>query len=56
MKHNKEELELVLEQVKIDKKDKKYHTDRLEQGLAISYERIPKSMQIAEPTTMQKID
>jgi hypothetical protein len=30
MKDNREYLELVLEQVKIDTKDEKYHADRLE--------------------------
>jgi hypothetical protein len=56
MKDNKEELELVLEQVKLETKDEKDHVDRLEQGLVVAYDRIPKSTQIEEPTTMQKID
>jgi hypothetical protein len=30
--------------------------DRLEQGVVVAYDRIPKSTQIAEPTTTQKID
>jgi hypothetical protein len=55
-KDNKEELELVLEQVKLETKDEKYHMDRLEQGVVVAYDRIPKSAQIAEPTTTQKID
>jgi hypothetical protein len=55
-KENKEELELVLEQVKIETKDEKYHVDRLVKGVAKTYDKIPKSAQIAERTTTQKID
>jgi hypothetical protein len=33
---------LVLEQVKIETKDEKYCADRLEQELAVAYEKIPK--------------
>jgi hypothetical protein len=55
-KDNREELELVLEQVKLETKDEKDHVDRLEQGLVVAYDRIPKSTQTTEPTTMQKID
>jgi hypothetical protein len=49
-------LELVLEQVKLETKDEKDRTDRLEQGVAVAYDRIPKREQIAEPMTTQKID
>jgi hypothetical protein len=56
MKDNREELELVLEQVKLETKDEKDHVDRLEQGLVVAYDKIPKSAQTTEPTTMQKID
>jgi hypothetical protein len=55
-KDNKEELELVLEQVKIETKDEKYHVDRLERGVVVAYEKISKSVQIAEPITTHKID
>jgi hypothetical protein len=56
MKDNREELELVLEQVKLETKDEKYRIDRLEQGLSIAYDKITKSVQIVEPTMMKKID
>jgi DNA repair exonuclease SbcCD ATPase subunit len=46
----------VLEQVKLETKDEKYHMDRLEQGLVVAYDKIPKSAQTTELTTMQKID
>jgi hypothetical protein len=46
----------VLEQVKIEKKDEKYRMDRIQQGLVISYEKIPKSEKTIELTTTQKID
>jgi len=49
-------LELVLEQVKIETKYEKDHVDRLEQGLVVAYEKIPKSMQTIDLTTTQKID
>jgi hypothetical protein len=49
-KDNKEELELVLEQVKLETKDEKDHVDRLEQGLVVAYEKIPKSAQTTELT------
>jgi hypothetical protein len=55
MKDNREELELVLEQVKLETKDEKYHVDRLEQGLVVAYDKIPKSAQTTELTTMQKL-
>jgi hypothetical protein len=55
-KDRKEELELVLEQVNLEIKDEKDRTDRLEQGVVVAYDRIPKIMQIAEPKTTQKID
>jgi hypothetical protein len=51
-KENKEELELVLEQVKLETKDEKYCTDRLKQWVVVAYDMIPKSAQIADPTTM----
>jgi hypothetical protein len=41
-KDSQKELELVLEHVKIETKYEKESTDRLEQGLEISYEKIPK--------------
>jgi hypothetical protein len=43
MKDNKKELELVLEKVKVKTKYEKYHSDRIEQGLDVAYEKIPKS-------------
>jgi hypothetical protein len=52
-KENKEELELVLKQVKLETKDKK---DRMEQGVVVAYDRIPKNVQIKEATTTHKID
>ena len=55
-KDNREELELVLEQVNLKTKDDKYHMDRLEEGLVVAYDRIPKSAQTTERTMMQKID
>jgi hypothetical protein len=42
-KDNKEGLELVLEQVKLETKDEKDRADRIEQGLVVAYDRIPKS-------------
>jgi hypothetical protein len=54
-KDNKEGLELVLEQFKLETKDEKDRTYRLEKGLVVSYKIIPKNAQIAEPTTMKKI-
>jgi hypothetical protein len=53
---NKEELELVLEQVKIETKDEKDHVDRLEDGLAKAYEKILKSAQTIELTMTHNID
>jgi hypothetical protein len=50
-KDNREELELVLEQVKMETKYEKNHTDRLEQGLTVSYDKIPKNAQTTELTT-----
>jgi hypothetical protein len=47
---------LVLDQVKFETREEKYRVDRLEQGLVVAYEKIPKSVQITEPMTMQKID
>jgi hypothetical protein len=55
-KDNQDELELVLEQVKVEIKDEKDHANRLDQGLAVAYEKIPKSAQSTELTTTQKID
>jgi hypothetical protein len=55
-KDRKEELGLVLEQVKLETKDEKDHADRLEQGVVAAYNRISNSAQITEPTTTQKID
>ena len=55
-KDNKEELELVLKQVKIKTKDEKYHVDRLEWGVVVAYENISKSVQIPKPTTKKKTD
>jgi hypothetical protein len=48
-------LDLVLEQVKLETKDEKDHDDRLKKGVVVAYDRIPKSMQIAEPTKTHKI-
>jgi hypothetical protein len=42
-KDNQDELELVLEQVKVEIKDEKDDANRLDQGLAVAYEKIPKS-------------
>jgi hypothetical protein len=55
-KDNKDELELVLEQVKLDTKEEKDHVDKLEHGVIVAYDKIPQSVQIVEPTTMQKND
>jgi hypothetical protein len=55
-KDNREELYLVLEKVKIETKYEKYRTNRLEKGLALVYDIIPKSVQIEEPMMTQKID
>jgi hypothetical protein len=45
-KDNRDELELVLEQAKLETKDEKYRMDRLEQELVVAYEKIPKSAQM----------
>jgi hypothetical protein len=50
-KDNKESLDLVLKKVKLETKDKKYRVDRLEQGLIVDYDIIPKRVQPAELTT-----
>jgi hypothetical protein len=55
-KEIKKKLELVLEQVKIETKYEKYRMDRLEKGVVVSYDKVPKSAQIEDPMTMQKID
>jgi hypothetical protein len=55
-KDKKEELELVLEQVKLDTKEEKDHVDKLDHGVIVAYDKIPQSVQIAEPMTTQKID
>jgi hypothetical protein len=46
----------VLEQVKLKTKDEKDCADRLEQGLIVSYDGIPKRSQITKLMMMQKID
>jgi hypothetical protein len=48
----REELELVLEQVKIETKYEKYLAYRLEKGLVVAYEKIPKNAQMTELMTM----
>jgi hypothetical protein len=50
-KDNREELELVLEKVNLETE-----YDRLEHGLVVAYDKIPKSAQITESTSTQKID
>jgi hypothetical protein len=55
-KDNKEDLELVLKQVKLETKDEKYHVDRIEQGVVVAYDRSPKREKTEDPTTRQKID
>jgi len=47
---------LVLEKFNLETKNEKDHVDRLEKGLALSYDIIPKREQIEEPMTMQKIE
>jgi hypothetical protein len=47
---------LVLEQDKIETKDEKDRIDRLEQELAVSYEKIPKSMHTTRLMVTQNID
>jgi hypothetical protein len=47
-KDNRDKLELVLEQAKLKTKDEKYHVDRMEQELAVAYDKIPKSVQTTE--------
>jgi hypothetical protein len=42
-KDNWDELELVLKQAKLKTKDEKYRADRMEQELALAYEKIQKS-------------
>jgi hypothetical protein len=49
-------LELFHEQVNFDTKDEKDHVDRLEKGLFVAYEIIPKSAQTTELTMTQHID
>jgi hypothetical protein len=56
MKDNREELALVLKQSNIKTKDEKDHVDRLEKGLVVAYDKIPKSAQTAELTTKKNID
>jgi hypothetical protein len=56
MKDNREELELVLEQVKLETKYEKDHVNRLKKGLVVAYERKPKSAETTELTTTQNID
>jgi hypothetical protein len=53
---NQDELELVLEQAKLETKDEKYRVDRLEKELAVAYEKIPKSTQTVKLMVTQKID
>jgi len=48
-------LELVIEQVKIETKEEKEHMDRIDSGLVVAYDKIPKSTQMEELTTTQKI-
>jgi hypothetical protein len=45
IRDNQDELELVLEQAKLETKDEKDHADRLEQELVVAYDKIPKSAQ-----------
>jgi hypothetical protein len=49
-------LELVLEQDKIDTKDEKDRTDRLEKELDVAYEQIPKTVKMEKLTVTQNID
>jgi hypothetical protein len=46
----------VLEKVNIETKDEKYRMNRLKQGVAVAYDRVPKSTQIVEPMTTKKTD
>jgi hypothetical protein len=49
-------LKIVCDQLTMEKKEQKDRVDKLEQGVNSAYERIPNIMQIAKPTTTQKID
>jgi hypothetical protein len=49
-------LELIYEQAKIKTQELKECTDGLEQKVAVTYEKIPKTRQRDEFTTVEKID
>jgi hypothetical protein len=49
-------LQITCDQLTAEKEEQKYHVDRLEQGVTAAYNRIPNSVQVAEPNTVQNID
>jgi hypothetical protein len=55
-KDNRDELELILEQAKLETKDEKDHVNGLEQKVVVAYEKIPKNTQMVELTVTEKID
>jgi hypothetical protein len=55
-KDNQDELELILEQAKLETKDEKDHVNGLEQKVVVAYEKIPKNTQMVELTVTEKID
>jgi hypothetical protein len=55
-RYNRDELELLLEQDKIETKYEKDRTNRLEHEMGIAYDKIPKSTKTVELIVTQKID
>jgi hypothetical protein len=46
----------VVEKVKLETKDEKYHMDRLKKRLVVAYDKIPKRVKTIEPMMTHKID
>jgi hypothetical protein len=55
-KNGKEALELVVEQVKLETKEEKECTNRMEQGLTVVYNRIPDSTQAENRSAEEKLN
>jgi hypothetical protein len=55
-KDNRDELELVFEQAKLDTKEEKERVKGLEQKVVVAYEKIPKNKQTAELMATKNID
>jgi hypothetical protein len=56
VKDKRDELELIFEQAKLETKEEREHVKGLEQKVVVAYEKIPKTTQMAELTTTEKID